>query len=416
MKNMQVYRAIQSLLLAGVIIASVSVQPVRLAAGTTNTPTYILGVSNPLDPLIVDLSSLTSSLAILPSPSYLSTVSPNSLLFVDGGWLSNATSLNPTILSLLVATALQGTPTVTVRGPNPSLISQSISGLFRWHPQNTPLISEGVSVTSTLPNGDRTGAILQVIAGFDYAVQREFGWAQAQLPQASTLSASAPPPQTLGQSRFTTAPQISYSSPPFWSQRAILTVDTGNYYAPQGRIITTATVFSLENSGSTTYTWYNFFFNQTIMPGIMIYNSDWRTYTTNAAVQSTNTTSTWIVSHGPGTVISSGPTVVNYNIGVAAGALGASVNSTQSQSYPIKNTNVTDTSPPNSVSSVSWIHTVDARSGAGTLTLTVIPGWTFRLFQAAYLSYQGTFIVTFAELKGNTVYNTYSNTLMLISQ
>src|SRR5207245_2092194 len=97
--------------------------------------------------------------------------------------------------------------------------------------------------------------------------------------------------------------------------------------------------YKLENSNSSNYIWCNVFFNQTIQPGIMIYNSPWRTSNQYSLVHDQNTTTTLIVSHGPANVYNAGPFIVSYNIGVTAGVLNATVTSTQTMSYNLNHTN-----------------------------------------------------------------------------
>src|SRR5882672_1869356 len=100
------------------------------AAAQSTTPTYVLGVSSPLDPLVIDLQSHTSSLTILSGVSGLSLLGTGSVLFVDGNWLQSVSSLDPTIVPLLDATVLSGVPSVVVRG-TPTILQSSISGLIR---------------------------------------------------------------------------------------------------------------------------------------------------------------------------------------------------------------------------------------------------------------------------------------------
>jgi len=87
-------------------------------------PTYVLGVTNPTDTLIVDLHSLTSSVTAPPGISSLALVGGNSILFDDGQWLQTASSLDPTVLSLVASKALNGISTIVIRG-NPTLLLSS---------------------------------------------------------------------------------------------------------------------------------------------------------------------------------------------------------------------------------------------------------------------------------------------------
>src|SRR6266849_3554872 len=171
---------LQATLLVGLALTSIIAGQFRPVAAQNNTPVYVLGVVNTLDPLIVDLQSLTSSLTILPGVSSLSLTQPDSILFIDGTWLQSVTSLDPTVLTTILGPVLNGLPTIVVRG-NPSLVQDSISGLLKLRVSNLPLIASGVRVVGTLPDGTTQGMILQVLAGFDYAVNTEFSWAQQLL-------------------------------------------------------------------------------------------------------------------------------------------------------------------------------------------------------------------------------------------
>ncbi|HZD12548.1 MAG TPA: hypothetical protein VE177_03400, partial [Candidatus Binatus sp.] len=88
-----------------------------------------------------------------------------------------------------MSTVLGGVPTVAIRGA-PSILGDSISGLIKVQAINLPLISQGIQIIGSLPGGLRQAFVLQVLAGFDYAVQAEFNWAVQLLSQ--TLSATSP--------------------------------------------------------------------------------------------------------------------------------------------------------------------------------------------------------------------------------
>ncbi len=395
---MRLSRYFQAAFLASIVLAVAVFGPVRPVLAVSNTPTFVLGVTNPTDPLTVDLQNLTSSLTVLGSVSSLSLVSANSILFIDGSWLATQYSLTPTVLSVIATKVMAGIPTVTVRG-NPTLLSSSISGLLEWHAQGLPLISEGLSVTGSLPDGTKISSVLQVISGFDYAVQAEFSWANNLLAQAAAGIIAPAILHSTG-TKMISASTNATTAQPYWEHATTFRIDTGNGYSPYGRIISTFVAYQLENSGSSKYGWYNLFFNQTIQPGIMIYNSDWRTAREYQIIHVLNSTSTMLVDHGPNGVINAGPFVVNYNTGLYAGLFGAVVNSTQSQSYALKHTNVTDASQP---PDVSWIHTIDARTTAGTLTFQVIPGSTTRYLLGSKVDIELGVSTTFVELQGNSL-------------
>jgi len=399
--------------LSALILAALALHPMGFAGAISATPVYVLGASSPLDPLVTDLQGLTSSVTILPSVSSLSLLGSGSILYVDGGWLSTATSLDPTVLSLIASTALRGVPTVVVRG-NAAILADSIQGLIGFHNPGLPLISEGVKILGTLSDGTQQGATLQVLAGFDYAVAAEFHWAEQLLTQ--TASTIAPAQSTLQTNSGTKAPSgktvQTTTSTPFWSFIIRGSTDTGDFFAPEGRVISTFTVFKLQNSGSTAYKWFNFFWNSTIQPGIQIYNSPWRTSLEQDSVR-VNATSNQIVSHGPVGQFIQGPATIAYGIGTQASSLGANVTSSQTQSYFIKNTNVTDTSTN---STVGWVHSVDSRTQAGTLTFQIIPGWTDRVLQTASIYVAGSFTTTFVTLSGSTVVGSQSASVQFFAQ
>lgn len=147
---MQISRYLQTALVASLMIAASTFGAIPSVHAISSTPTFVLGVSNLQDPLILDLQNLTSSLTLLPSVSGLSLVGTNSILYVDGTWLASTASLNPTIFSTVVAEVLAGVPTVTIRGDT-TLLSRSISGLFQWHVPGLTLISQGLRITGSTP-------------------------------------------------------------------------------------------------------------------------------------------------------------------------------------------------------------------------------------------------------------------------
>src|SRR6267143_760740 len=144
MKNLMV-RLDCALLFALTIALLIRVGPV---VATSSTPTYVLGVSNPLDPLVLDLQRLTSSVTLLPSVTAITSLGANSILYIDGSWLATMSSLDPSILSTVVQTTLNRVPTVVVRG-SPAILENSISGLMKFSSPGLPLISDGVQITGT---------------------------------------------------------------------------------------------------------------------------------------------------------------------------------------------------------------------------------------------------------------------------
>jgi hypothetical protein len=390
------------------VILAVIAYPLPSVLAPSNTPTYVLGVSSPADPLIVDLQSLTSSLTVLPGVSSLTLVGPNSILFVDGAWLQSVSSIDPTVLSLVAQEALKGVPTVVVRGA-PSLLADSISRLVTAKTPGLPLISEGVQVIGTLPDGTRQGNTFQVIAGFDYAVQAEFTWAQQLLPQTS-LPVVPTSVQAKGRTMSSTPSSTSSGSGPSFAFAGTAKTDTADFFKPMGRVSYSFTIFELQNSGSSRYRWFNFFANETLQPGISIYpNSNWRTAEEVDHVALNNQTSNVLVDHGPLLFSSSGPSVITYTIGTHAGLLNATSTANQTQSYPLKNTVVTDITT-NSTSNIGWDHQINSRTDAGKLTFSIIPGWTDRVTTQGSIDLRGVLTSSFNDLSTNPV-QTSSTTL-----
>jgi hypothetical protein len=404
-KKTSMQTSLYASLLIGLALAAISVGQIPLAVAQSNTPTYVLGVSNPLDPLVVDLQSQTSSLTILSGVSGLSVVGPGSILFIDGAWLQSASSLDPTILPLLGSTVLNGVPSVVVRG-SPTILQNSISGLIKGQVPNLPLIAEGLKIFGTLSDGTQQGAALQVIAGFDYAVSAEFTWAQQHLTNAipstfSPLSSSV----TTKTSNTGVHPAATSSPAGSWAQVLQLKTDSGSQFS-QAQVFSTFTIFRLQSSGSGNTKWYNFFANQTLVPGSAVSNSPWRNFSENDDVKVNPNTNT-IISHGPGSLITSGPTTVTYTIGVTQGAF-STVTANQTQTYMLKNTNVTDTTQPNQTSEVGWLHNIDPRSSSGKLPFSIIPGWTDQIPMNQGIDLQGTFTSTFVTLSGGVITATAS--------
>jgi len=392
--------------LIALALAAISAGQVHLAVAQSTTPTYVLGVTSPLDPLILDLQSQTSSLTILSGISELSLLGPGSILFIDGSWLQTVSSLNPTVLPLLDSTVLNGVPSVVVRG-SPTILQNSISGLIKGQVPNLPLIAEGLKIFSTLPDGTQQAAALQVIAGFDYAVSAEFNWAQQHLTSAIPSTSS---PVSIGSSSSKVLPSVTSSPPSSWAFVLQLSIDTGTQFQPMAEIISNFTIYSLQNSGSTSYKWYNFFANQTLIPGSVAFNSAWRNFSENDVVNVSQTANA-IISHGPTSLVTSGPTTVTYTIGVQAGFLGAAVTANQTQSYMLKNTNVADNTQ--STYQVGWIHNIDPRSSSGKLQVSIIPGWTDRIQTGQGIDLHGTFTSTFVTLSGSNIRDTASTGVQL---
>jgi hypothetical protein len=399
----------KTLLVLLVALPILSALAVTSHAATSNTPTYVLGVSSPTDPLIVDLQSLTSSVTILPGISSLGLVGASSILFVDGQWLQTASSLDPTVLSLVASKALNAIPTIVIRG-SPSLLADSISGLLKTRALGLPLISDGVQVFGTLPDGTRQAMVLQVLSGFDYAVQAEFTWAQQLLPKPGTttlapLTSSLTPAtsKTTGESSKSVSPTATPSGTgSSFTFVGKFVTSTGDQDMPFGRFSYNFTIFRLQNSGSSTYKWYNFFFNETLQPGISIYNSGWRTAQELDHINVTNQASNLFVNHGPQTFGTIGPSSVTYTIGVTNGTLAAQTTANQTASYLLKNTQVTDLSSQNGFT-VGWEHDINSRTDAGKLTFSIIPGWTDRIRLDGGISFNGNFTSTFNNIMGGSV-------------
>ena len=374
--------------------------PLPSVLATSNTPTYVLGVSNPTDPLIIDLQGLTSSVTVLPGVSSLTLVGGNSILFVDGAWLQSVSSIDPTVLSLVAQEALKAVPTVVVRG-TPSLVADSISGLVTTKVPSLPLISEGVQVIGTLPDGTRQGNTFQVIAGFDYAIQAEFTWAQQLLSQTKLSATSTPLQAKVRTSTFVTPAATSSGSVASFAFAGSAKTDTGDMFAPVARVSYNFTIFELQNSRSSSYRWFNFFANETLQPGIVIYNSNWRTTEEVDHVVLNNQTSNLLVDHGPQLFSTSGGSILTYTIGTQSGVLNAATTTNQTQSYFLKNTQVTDITT-NSTSNIGWDHQINSRTSAGKLTFSIIPGWTDRITTQGRIDLRGAFTSFFNNLSTNT--------------
>lgn len=379
----------KTLLLLLALLPILSALTMTSHAAPSNTPTFVLGVLNPVDPLIVDLQAQTSSVTILPGISSLSLVNSNSILFVDGQWLQTVSGINPAIISQVAAEALSGIPTIVIRG-NPALLANSISGLVGTRAIGLPLISDGVQVFGTLPDGTRQAMVLHVLAGFDYAVQAEFAWAQQLLPQTNTalpgpLASTTTP--TTGPIHVTStpiSPTSTISGGTSFTLIGKFVTSTGDLYAPVGRFSYNFTLFRLETSSSPTYKWDNFFFNETLQPGISVYNSAWRTNSEVDHIVVNNQTSNLFVNHGPQTFGTIGPSSLTYTIGVNNGVLGADTTANQTASYFLKNTQVTDLSTDSY--NIGWEHDINTGTSAGKLTFSIIPGWTDRIRQDSPVS------------------------------
>jgi hypothetical protein len=368
-------------------------------ATTSSTPTYVLGVTNPTDPLIVDLQSLTSSVTILPGISSLTLVGGNSILFVDGQWLQTVSSLDPTVLSLVAGKALSAIPTIVIRG-SASILADSISGLIKTRAVGLPLISDGVQVFGTLLDGTRQAMVLQVLAGFDYAVQAEFTWGQQLLshqPVSPALTTAPTPQRSAKPASPTITSTISGQS---FTLIGKFVTSTGDLYSPVGRFSYNFTIFRLQNSGSSTYKWDNFFFNETLQPGISTYNSGWRTTSEIDRISVANQTSNLLVSHGPSPFSTTGPSSLTYTIGVTNGVLGAATTANQTASYFLKNTQVTDLTQNGF--NVGWEHDINSRTDAGKLTFSIIPGWTDRITNNDSTSLNCSFKASFDNLSSGS--------------
>jgi hypothetical protein len=372
------------------LVAALSTHSFGPVRGASNTPVYVLGVANPADPLIIDLQGLTSSVTILTSVAGLTTLAQGSILYIDGTWLASASSLDPAIIPAIVQTVLTGVPTVVVRG-DPSTLANSVPGLMKFDNPGLPLIAEGVHVTGTLIGGSQQGALLRVIAGLDYSIAAEFQWATQQIPQSNQLPTQGP----LSSGRQTNAPTTITQTPtgPYWLLLLQATSDTGTQFQPYGQVTTTFSLYQLQNSGSTSSKWFNIFTNQTVTPGAVAFHSNYRNYLETSSAQPNNQTTNIFVSNGPASQTSSGPTTVTYAIGTFAGSYNDTVTSTQTMSYFLKNSNVTNTSTsPN----VGWVHTINGGTSAGKLTLQFIPGWTDEVAQGNPLTINGDLTTTFA--------------------
>ncbi len=373
------------------IVVAMSIRPLGPVKATSNTPVYVLGVSSPLDPLIVDLQNLTPSVTILTSITGLATLNTGSILYIDGSWLATVSSLDPTVIPTIDQTVLAGIPAILVRG-DPSILVNSISGLMKLQNPGLPLIAEGVHVIGTLASGTDQGALFRVISGFDYSVAAEFQWANQQIAQLGAPTTFAP----LATSAQNSNPALitQDGTGPFWQFILQAKTDTSDNFKPFGQVITTFTVFELQNSGSTSFKWFNIFSNQTMIPGIVAFNSNYRNYVETAFSQPNDQYNTY-VSNGPPSQLNTGSTTLSYSIGAQ--------NTTQSMSYILKNTNVTNTSnPPN----VSWTHTIQGQTAAGKIILQVIPGWTDRVVQTQPLNISGNVTVTFATFSNSQVTST----------
>ena len=114
------------------------------------------------------------------------------------------------------------------------------------------------------------------------------------------------------------------------------------------------------------------------------------------------------MGHGPnGNFTSSSSRVVSYSIGVSAGLSGAVVNASQTKSYSISHTTVTDFS---NTTDVIINHDIDQRTNAGKLVFQIVPGTTLRVVDKQSIEITGIFTTTFEKLMGSSVVDTKSPT------
>jgi hypothetical protein len=240
----------------------------------------------------------------------------------------------------VVQTVLTGVPSVVVRA-DPSILANSVSGLMKFGNPGLLLIAEGVHLTGALTGGIQQGALLRVISGFDYSVAAEFQWATQQISQSSPLPVLAPlsEEQTTRPTTVTQAP-----TGPYWLLLLQASTDTSDHFAPYGQVTTTFSIYKLQNSGSTSSKWFDIFTNQTVTPGAVAFGSNYRNYLDTSNAHPNNKTTNIFVSNGPASQVSSGPNTVTYSIGTFAGSFNDTVTSTQTMSYFLKNSNVTNTS------------------------------------------------------------------------
>src|SRR5438093_13544216 len=168
------------------------------------------------------------------------------------------------------------------------------------------LISDVVQIIGTLPDGCRDANMFHVIAGFDYASQADFPWAQQLLPQTSLSPILTNPLMNGRGSISATSPNTVSGSPAFFAFAGSAKTSTGDYFAPVARVSYNFTIFALQNSGSSRYRWFNFFANETLQPGISTYSSNWRTAEEVDHVALNNLTSNLLVDHGPQLFITAG--------------------------------------------------------------------------------------------------------------
>jgi len=92
---------------------------------------------------------------------------------------------------------------------------------------------------------------------------------------------------------------------------------------------------------------------------------------------------------------------------VSAGLSGAVVNASQTKSYSISHTTVTDFS---NTTDVIINHDIDQRTNAGKLVFQIVPGTTLRVVDKQSIEITGIFTTTFEKLMGSSVVDTKSPT------
>jgi hypothetical protein len=92
----------------------------------------------------------------------------------------------------------------------------------------------------------------------------------------------------------------------------------------------------------------------------------------------------------------------------------SAVTANQTQTYMLKNTNVTDTTQPSQTSQVGWLHNINPRSSSGMIPFSIIPGWTDQIPSNQGIDVQGTFTSTFVQLSGGVITATASTGVQLV--
>ncbi|MEO0248155.1 MAG: hypothetical protein ABIN58_01175 [candidate division WOR-3 bacterium] len=323
----------------------------------------------------------SARIAIVDEETPLPSINGKEIIWVDGSFLSKG---EPRVTRYLGAHALNGIPIVFVgTGITPLCkelgLPYEMTEDERGNPVEIPAV---VSVLKVYPqqmvDGKPCGVSMMVIGenNIPEVVRRAHERATELVTNELPTGVACTKKATVDELSQIASEGVGMGiTSAYW---AYVWQGELNYaYPDKGQLNVIRTWYKLQDDGSSSYDWRNLEVSMQIVPGKVVYSSNWRNDDTWVSIDVNERKSHYqLIDYGPTTT--SGQSSITIDVGVQAGQDGAAVSASMSWGYSVSDVVVQDSS--NFSTELFYLqHLIDQSKTVGQYTYLHKPGLTYRL-------------------------------------